>query len=663
MRSRSLQIIYKATAPQGEPEAERAIRFTLSSDAPDLHGDIVVQSGLTLARDPLPAMIDHGGGIFDQIGEWTDFRFGEHTTTALLKLLEPGISRAADQVRALYSAGVRLAASIGFTPVHDKYELRRDPKNERVIGIKWLEAILSEASVVVTPANPDALALTKSLHPKASGAGHTPSDDTARAHILHRLQGTAVPAIAGSQHPGKSMNIAERIRAAEASLNALRDQVLRATESIEQAVEGEAREALVGELDALNVRAASQQRAVDVLKRSEAQLAARAVELDAPAIIHGEPRVPQAKKASLIIRVGVLTLEAHLKRVPFEKVLEERYGRDPLGEATKAVALYMHVKAAQNPAMTTVPEWAGALVRDGYGAFLEELKVESVVPQLPLQNEDFDGFNSITVAARATSPMQDPNLAGAFRGEGDPIRVGSVGLTGKKLTPKSMGIIGTFTMELFRRSTPNIEDKIREWMLEDTAVKLDGIFLGTGAGTPKQPAGIANALGASDTAASTGSSVAQITADIKARIARMVSLGLGKRPVWIMNPARAIGLALARDATGALAFPTMGGPNPTLATIPVVTSVTVPPDVVYLVDAAWIAFAGGAPEFLGTEVATLHEEYDQAAVKPIVDGAGVAAAPSRSLYQTFSGALRAIWEVDWLVLRTGAVQTITGVAW
>src|SRR5215510_637811 len=107
MRDLIAQTIRKATGA-AEASADGGIRFVLSTDTPDLTGDVVVQQGLSLSRTPLPAMIDHGGGIFDLIGEWRNFVFGQHQTTAVLRLLEPGISRAADLVRSLFNAGVQL---------------------------------------------------------------------------------------------------------------------------------------------------------------------------------------------------------------------------------------------------------------------------------------------------------------------------------------------------------------------------------------------------------------------------------------------------------------------------------------------------------------------------------------------------------------------------
>jgi hypothetical protein len=129
-----------------------------------------------------------------------------------------------------------------------------------------------------------------------------------------------------------------------------------------------------------------------------------------------------------------------------------------------------------------------------------------------------------------------------------------------------------------------------------------------------------------------------------------------------MNPARAWGLQLATNAVGAVAFPEMSSGS--LIGVPVVTSTNVPADVVYLVDAAEVYFAGSAPRFVGTDVATLHmEDTNPLAIVGGVEPTPTVANPVRSLYQTNTAAIRAMWELDWTVNRTGAVQTITAVAW
>lgn len=660
-----IRLVTKQSSVQRGESTEDGIRFVLSTDDVDLQGDIVVQSGLSLARSPLPAQIDHGGGMFDVIGEWVEFQSDAHQSTAILKLLKRGISRAADLVRDLYKEGIQLAASIGFVPNYDAYELIRDPQNEYVTGIKWLEATLTEASVVVTPANPGALARAKSLHPTAAAAGQLPASD-ARAEFLKRLQGAIAPVANPSTSRGKAMNISEMIQAAVNALNALRDRATKATATLSETTDDAARTALLGEMETLTKQAEDQQRTIDTLRKTEGMLATKALQtnpIDAPMLnLNSGPVLTQQSKRRLIVRHALCTLESFLTHKDMDRVREARYGRDPLAEATRHVSVLL-TKAAQSPAMTSVPEWAGALVRDGYGAFMESLQVESVVPRLPVQREEFDGYNSITVGSRKTTAPTDPNLAAAFRAEGAPIRVGSAALQAHKLTPKSMGIIGTFTMELFKRSTPNIEQKIEDWMIEDTSIVLDGIFFGTGAGSAIIPAGIANGIAAGDTIVSSGNTAAQIDADIKSRIAALLGHHMGRRPLWIMNTARALGLAGAKTAAGTPLYESMSATPPKLYNIPVEHGINVPATTVFLIDAAEIAFAGGTPEFTGSTEATLHEEYVQANVLPIVDDAGVVAKPVRNLFQTNSAALRGLWEVDWLVLRAGAVQTITGATW
>ena len=306
--------------------------------------------------------------------------------------------------------------------------------------------------------------------------------------------------------------------------------------------------------------------------------------------------------------------------------------------------------------MTNVAGYAQELTRESFSAFLDLVKPESVLPRLGLASYDFAGTTKITIPTRVD---RNPNLAAAFRAEGAPIRVGAAQTGSKTLTPKNLGVIGTFTNELFEASTPNILSLIQNWMVEDTAIAMDTAFLGSTVGSATVPAGIQAGIAAGNTAASGGVTHALIQKDIRDRFQAMAAGNLGRRPVWIMNPARLIGLELALTATGTAAFPTVS--NGTLMGAPVVTSTTVPADTVYLIDAAEVAFAGGAPRFMGTEVSSIHEE--DTAPLPLVDGAGVAAKPVRSLFQTNSSAIRMIMQLDWTVLRPGAVQVITGAAY
>jgi hypothetical protein len=156
-------------ASEAATETAQGLRFVISSDSPDLAGDVVEQSGLTPAYNPVPALIDHGDGMKDMIGTWVDLRNEGKRTSATLSLLPAGISQAADLVRAIHKAGVRLAASIRFLPEADAWEPIRAPATNgkglgEITGFRFLRAKLLECSVVTQPCNPDALQLVgKSL--------------------------------------------------------------------------------------------------------------------------------------------------------------------------------------------------------------------------------------------------------------------------------------------------------------------------------------------------------------------------------------------------------------------------------------------------------------------------------------------------------------------
>lgn len=455
--------------------------------------------------------------------------------------------------------------------------------------------------------------------------------------------------------------MSERIKSAETELADLRDNLTAAVKELEDCAIDDEIGALEAKVDDLTLQVEKAADDLERLRRVESAMMKQSKPVEAPNVQPSNPlRVKDKDKASLLIKAAVATFESYCKAVPLERALADRYGDN---EAVKAVTL-MTTKATQNPAMTSVAGYAAELVRETYAGFMDLLQPESVIPRLPLRTYEFDGFGTINIPGRAPSPTT-PNMEAHFRAEGAPIRVGGLTLESKTLTPKSLGIIGTFTEELFERSTPNIEAVIRDAMIQDTAEMLDKNFLGSTARSATHPGGIAAAATGDNTAASGGNTAADIMTDLKGRLAEVAKVNMGRALRWVMNPAQWISVQMAQNAMGTFQFPE--AQNGQLAGYPVVVSTNVPAGTVFLIDCAEIAFAGGAPRFLGTQVASIHEEGDASAVAPIVGGANAAGAtpafPTRSLYQTYSRALRTVWELDWLPLRPGAVQTITGVAW
>ena len=456
--------------------------------------------------------------------------------------------------------------------------------------------------------------------------------------------------------------LVDKIKVAETTLVATKDALQAVTNKITALAEGEnPDDADLAQIDELTLTLETQTKNLAALKKAEGALAstARPAGGGAPAVATGG-HIQRKPDVKLFVRSAIAAFESHETHHSIEEIIARRWpNQSDLMEVSRLVT-----RAAQNPAMTTVPDWAGALVRETFGAFMDLLQVESVIPKMDMQRLEFNGFNAIRIPSRKPFAPGDQSLTGAFRKEGDPIRVGATQLTSKVLHAYTMGVIGTFTMEMLDRSPINFEDAVQRWMVEDTAVTLDTAFLdATAEVADTRPAGLRDALAAGDTAVSTGNTAANIQADLRGRLTAMSAAGLGRRPVWLMNPQRAWGVAMALTATDQRAFPEMA--NNTLVGVPVITSTTIPADVVFLVDQAECAFAGGTPRFSYSDQASLVEQNGLPLTNGVTGAVGTldAGTPARSLWQTYSGGIRALWEVSWARLRDHSVQTITGVAW
>ena len=450
------------------------------------------------------------------------------------------------------------------------------------------------------------------------------------------------------------MNLSDKIAEKTTSLIAKKDALVAAQKAFAEDSEADG---AYDNLDSAIKAVEDEEKQLQVLKRAEEAL--RTTADKAPAVIKSHKT--KEGSADLLFKAALVSFESHVTHQPVDAVIAKRFGDD---DGVRAVVSVVN-KAAQNPAFTNVAGYAQELTQQSYGAFMDLLLPASAVANLAMNRYSFDGYNSIYIPMRGGARNSGVNMAGAFRAEGAPIRVGGMTFTSKTLTPKTLGIIGTFSEEMLRRSTPNILQVIRNAMIDDTSVALDNAFLGTAAGTAIQPAGIANALG-SYTFVSGGATAEQIYADLIEMVKLQSDALLGSNPAWIMTPGNAIFIGGSLTALGTVQFPGMQAARgqKTLFGYPVIETTNIAASRLLLVDQPYIEFAGGAPEFLGTQVATLHEEGSNPA--PLVTGPSgteVVATPQRSLYQTYSQALRTVWEVDWTVARTGAVVELTGIAW
>lgn len=336
-------------------------------------------------------------------------------------------------------------------------------------------------------------------------------------------------------------------------------------------------------------------------------------------------------------------------------------GREQDG-ALRAVVGF--VTRVQDPAMTNVAGWAQELVPEVISEVLDLAAQEgSTVARLPLTRVDLaDGTAKI--------PMRTSRGLGAtFRGEGQPIRIGGLSLTSAVLEGRSLGVIATASSEaITAASDAMLQRMIRIGMIADTAFALDAAFFDDVPRDAIRPEGLQYGIDPADTAVSSGTTLEALTTDMSARLKQLHARGLGgvkSSVVWAMHADRETALMGLSDELRL---------RGTFLGVPVLSSLAVPSDVIFLIDGRGIGFASDVPSFESASEVTLHEDDGApntdhktgASVLPIasgVSGAGaISAAPTRSVFQTNCTAVRGVWEIDWSVLQQGAVQTITGVA-
>ena len=276
------------------------------------------------------------------------------------------------------------------------------------------------------------------------------------------------------------MSTAEKIVAAEAKAIELKDKLTAESKSYE---EGNEESAVV--IDELIEGIDAAEAEVKRLRGIEERLKTKAVAVDsAPAQAPGIHTVKRVDPVDRLVMNAAAKYESVITGKSFESVLERYAGDD---DTVKAVASIVNKAATPAaPAMTSVEGWAAELCRESVAGFMELLQPEAILPNMGLTPIDFGNSASIKIPYRE----QTPNMAGGFRGEGEPIRVAQAGLGSKILTPKTVAVISTATEEIVRRSTPAIMGEFRRWIVEDTSVALDNAFLSDFAGDTVQPAGL-----------------------------------------------------------------------------------------------------------------------------------------------------------------------------
>ena len=133
------------------------LNFVMSDETPDRYDDIILANGWDItnfSRNPI-ALFSHNSSF--PIGRWKNMRVEGNALVGRLELAPEKTSDRIDEIRRLVTAGILKSVSVGFRPVESKPR----PSSS---GTIYTKQELMECSLVSVPANPNAVAIAKSLN-------------------------------------------------------------------------------------------------------------------------------------------------------------------------------------------------------------------------------------------------------------------------------------------------------------------------------------------------------------------------------------------------------------------------------------------------------------------------------------------------------------------
>ena len=659
-------LLYRAAAQSAADPFE----FVLSDETVDRYGDVIVAGGWDInhfKNNPI-ALFNHNADAI--IGRWEKVRLEGKRLLGHLVLASAGTSQLVDEVRKLWDQKMVRAVSVGFRPIKQEPLKKKDDDDDSSFSFgptRYLQSELVECSLVAVPANPNALPVGRSFELSADARRQLFGKPAAQEQHKSRQTDPRVPAKPPTS--GSSpMSLTKRIETAQKTLNDLRDKL---TELAKLEEPGADDVEVIDELTNTQIPAAEVE--VERLQRMERTLAIRTVDpgsqdIDPP----GQQRqlaiqrpfalsVRKVQPVDYLVRSFAISLLSYLRQESPDQVRKRMYGDD---ESTLWV-----MRAVTNPALTSVPEWAGELVQTAIGDFLNLLQPVSVFPTIRNKGTFFT-FDRTGGIIRIPSRTSTQSIAGAWVGEGAPIPVRRIALTSIPLTPKKLGVISSFTQEMADYSTPNIEAVIRQSMAEDTAIVIDTNLLDDVAADAIRPAGLRN--GVTETPPSDGGPDADPTlamiADLRALVAAIIDNNGGRDIVIIMNPLQSMGINFAMTDAAGFLFPGEGEAQRRFS-VTFASSTTVTKGMLIAVDCAdFTSASGAAPDYSISNQATVHEESENPL--PIVSnpaghppGAVATASPVRSYWQTDSIGIRMRLPLNWAMRRTGMVSWMDNVIW
>ena len=628
--------------------------FVLTSEEGgyDRQGDIVVVSKSAIKLDnflknPIALwMHDHD----DPIGVWENLRVEGKRLLGDLRLAEKGTSPEIDLMHGLLSQGILKAVSIGFKAI--AYEAIYE--NDAFKGYKFTEWELLEASIVSIPANPQALAVAKSLgiseqrFNKFTGSGST-------ANNTRPAPKTGTTATTNTK--GNKMTLAEQIKAAKEKL-AL---ALETQKSVMAKSCDEGRTLDDGEAAQYDEAAAvikSLKTHIERLEEMQSNDAAGATPVGNVVSIKGASAARQGVTVSVkdnlapgqeFARYAKCLAMAQGDPWRAEQIATKQFPDNP--------RIHNVLKAAVAAGTTTGTTWAAPLVdyQDFAGDFLTFLRPMTILGKF--------GQNGIpalrSVPFNIKIKGQTSGGGAGWVGEGKAKPVTKFDFNEVNLGWAKLAAICVLSDELIRFSSPSADMLVRDSLAEALVARKDQDFIdpAKAAVAGVSPASITNGVTA---VTASGTDEAAVRADVKAIMTKFIDAKLSlSQGVWVMHPSMALTLAMMTNALGQPAFPGITMTGGVFFGMPVIPSEHVASTTIVLTSASDIYLAEDAVMIDASKEASI--EMSDA---PTGDASTPTGATSLvSMWQSNSTAIRVEQYTNWQKRRNAAAQLITGAAY
>jgi hypothetical protein len=353
------------------------------------------------------------------------------------------------------------------------------------------------------------------------------------------------------------------------------------------------------------------------------------------------------------------------QRIPFPQPVSRDRPRDAIDRALAAhflayangrqsvadfvrddLPVQLLLRSATVPATSSTTGWATELAATAVADVISSIAPVSAAAALiglGLQ-VPFDSAAAVRVPGRVSLATD----AGGWTGEGNPLRVRRMDLSGPTLALCQLGAIVVFTNELADHSLRSAQRVASELLNESAALLLDSnLFSNAAASTGVSPAGLLN--GVSGITAATGGGVEAMMKDVEALIAALAAAGGGQSAVFVAAPGQAAAMKMRI------------GPR---FDYPILASAALAAGTIVAIEAkSFVSGFSATPTFDVSDQTVVHLEDTSPAQVSTAGTPNVVAAPLRSLWQTNCTAVKMVLKCAWGMRATGHVQLVSSTTW